>query len=688
MTSRTLGCRHGGAHRRLQALIVLLATWAGPAMAQAPSGEPPLLVTAATGQAIRQLASNLRGDSVLLLQDRVEGLRHQSVVSLVLRTPTTLLEVPDAMGQVDGTAVDCQGGTRSVWRSDVYRAGDTSAHPARTVRLGPDQQVTQAIADLALSNPLMASALRVLCAGGGTVINKPPSTPAVPSPVPSPAPLPASPGTPPRLPEAPGAPSPVPLESTPNPSAPQPGPITPVPGDVLPVGPGVGPSLLNSPVFAGSAFTLRTLARLALGTYTSPQSVQAEADVAAVLADVVALLESRPTPYQPLKVTLTRQSLDTSLRSLATLQRRLADKATLLDEVGLQAMALPTLTKRPPASFVAELYRHNASGQYVLAFRGTAQPADWISNLWVGVDLAEITSPHYEAADRLVAELRKKGVTPLVTGHSLGGGMAQYVAYRHALRVVGFNPSPVPIRYLTGYNYDVANARLFTALELPRPGAQESTTGDQRLGDPLSLGLDSLRKYSATADKWIKSNRQLVKPICLLTLPDPYFDAEEDEDMARAIGQKFMAGPLQTLLTTSKTAMVKKVAKDLAISQGLEALLDDPAWNQTPAGQSDAVVEAQKRAVVTGVQQAKAVQGMWKALGWVYSASTGKNIGKTAVQMGSGMVDMVAALYVKRMIQVHGMARFVRGLGATGDLSPYGLAPDGSTPCAAISSSY
>ncbi|MEJ6007034.1 YqiA/YcfP family alpha/beta fold hydrolase [Paucibacter sp. AS339] len=642
------------------------------ASAQALSEITLVAQAAASGQPQRQLAVNLRGDLVLLLQDRVEGgSRHQAIVALVQRQPGMLLDLPGALRQVDELALDCHAGTRTVWRSEAYRAGDPTAQPSRSLRLDPEQRRTDALADLALSNPLMAAALRTLCAGGGTVVQQPePKVPASP--------------TAPATPVAPIEPGSI---QPPSNNVP-PGTQGPPAGSPSPPVANNGPSWINAPIFPGSAFSLRTLARLAQGTYTSPAALQAETEVAAVLSDVLAQLESRPTPHQSLKVMLTRQSLDVTLRKQGGLERNLADKAALLEEVGLQAMALPPMVRRAPASFVAELYRHNASGQYVLAFRGSAEAADWVSNLWMGVDLGEVTSPHYAAADELVAELRRRGISPLVLGHSLGGGMAQYVAYRHSLRMVGFNPSPLPVRYLSGKNYDVTNARLFTALELPAPGTPPSPEHDQRLGDPLSLGLDSLRKQSARAEQWIKASRQLVKPVCLLTLPEPYFDAEEDADLSRAVGQYFVSGPLQTLLTASTIGTVKKVSKGLAISKGLEALLDDPAWIQAGAGHGQAGVEAQKRAVVAGVQQAQALQSMGKALGWLYSASTGKNMGKTAMQVSVGVVDMMAAVYVKRMLQVHGMARFLRGLGAYGDLSPYALAPDGSSPCSAVSSTY
>lgn len=655
------------------------------ASAQALSEVTLVAQATASGQPQRQLAVNLRGDLVLLLQDRVEeGSRHQAIVALVQRQPGMLLDLPGALRQVDELALDCHAGTRTVWRSEAYRAGDPTAQPSRSLHLDPAQRRTDALADLALSNPLMAAALRTLCAGGGTVVRQAeltaPAVPAVPA-MPTVPQVPAVPATP-EVPIEPGSAPPPSSTVPPVMQGPPAWPATPPPAQNNPS------SWINAPIFPGSAFSLRTLARLAQGTYTSPAALQAETEVAAVLNDVLAQLESRPTPYQSLKVMLTRQSLDVTLRKQGGLERNLADKAALLEEVGLQAMALPPMGRRAPASFVAELYRHNASGQYVLAFRGSAETADWISNLWMGVDLGEVTSPHYAAADELVAELRRRGISPLVLGHSLGGGMAQYVAYRHSLRMVGFNPSPLPVRYLSGKNYDVTNARLFTALELPAPGTPPSAEHDQRLGDPLSLGLDSLRKQSARAEQWIKASRQLVKPVCLLTLPEPYFDAEEDADLSRAVGQYFVSGPLQTLLTASTIGTVKKVSKGLAISKGLEALLDDPAWTQAGAGHGQAGVEAQKRAVIAGVQQAQALQSMGKALGWLYSASTGKNMGKTAMQMSVGVVDMMAALYVKRLLQVHGMARFLRGLGAYGDLSPYALGPDGSSPCSAVSSTY
>ena len=433
---------------------------------------------------------------------------------------------------------------------------------------------------------------------------------------------------------------------------------------------------------------MRTLARLAAGTYIDPERVQKEVDIEAVLGLALSGLQARPPEAGSSKIMLTQGALSTTQRAVDRFRRELSDKESLLQEVGLQAFAVP-LPKLTPPGFRAELYRHKASGQYVLAFRGSAELGDWVSNVWMGVDFGQVTSPHYAAADAVVAALKRRGVSPLVVGHSLGGGMAQYVAYRHKLRAVGFNPSPLPERYLSGQSYDPDHVRLFTALELPRPEAATSTERDPRLGDPLSLGLESLRRKSETIDRWVKANRQLVKPICLLTLPEPYLDEHEDEELANAVGKYFVKGPVQNLLLVTKAAKLRSLAVTAGAGIGLHQLLDDPIWRESADGRPEAAAfEAKRRAMLEGMKWVKTGQGAAKAAGWLYSAVSGRGMGRTAAQIGVGLAEMTAALYIKRVLQVHGMQRFVRGLGAYGDESPYQLAPDGSTPCATVASSY
>jgi len=635
---------------------------------------------------------------VLLLRDDAQGSRHQATLAWVLRTPGNLLGLPDAVRQLDQQVVDCAAATRTLWRSEAYRAQDADTNPAKTLAVPPESRRPEFWADLGGNQALMAAALRTLCAGGGNVVKPlaaapaPASSPGTTTPAGAPAGPMATAGVP-----TPAASSPAtPAGQTPTGGKPTPPGGNPSPVQAgVPVAPTPTPTgAMDQPVFADSAFSLRALARLTDATYANTSRRDAEAAALRVLVGVIHQLNQRSEagyqPYQKdhlsFKLTVVQMAVEESRRKLAQFQKQIDDRQALLTELELVPQALPPVPRKAPDSFKAELFRHTPTGQYLLAFRGTDEAADWISNAWLGVDLMKFTSPHYAAADDLVAALVRKGIQPMVLGHSLGGGMAQYTAYRHNLRVVGFNASPVPERYLSGSRYDASRARLYTALELPQRQPDPSSNVDGRVGDPLSLQVDKLRKLSPTLHGWIKASHQLVKPICLLTLPDPYYDAFEDADMAEAVTMGFAQGPLQTLIHLTPKDAAKKAALIVATNQGIDFLLDDPAWAQVGGTDQVATVEAQKRAVKSGVKQAKALAAMGKLLGTLFNTARGAHMGRTAVDVTAGLVDMFAIAEIKRMLQVHGMARFVRGLGATGDLSAYDVRPDGNTPCARVES--
>jgi hypothetical protein len=134
--------------------------------------------------------------------------------------------------------------------------------------------------------------------------------------------------------------------------------------------------------------------------------------------------------------------------------------------------------------------------------------------------------------------------------------------------------------------------------------------------------------------------------------------------------------------------MLKSAAKGLALSQAIHLFLSDPVWERASQGKSKASVEAKRRAVLAGVQLYKTGKGAWKMGRWTWNVLRGENMGRTALEIGAGLADVMAAQYVQRVLQVHGMGRFARGLGASGDLSPYAVRQDGSTPCASVSHSY
>lgn len=99
--------------------------------------------------------------------------------------------------------------------------------------------------------------------------------------------------------------------------------------------------------------------------------------------------------------------------------------------------------------------RRSQPVQHIIAFRGTnfGQLSDWASNFRWFRRINTLRKPdQYDTARDLCREWLKKNVPPgrpdriVTTGHSLGGGLAQYIFYSSAPRAdqaIVFDPSPV-----------------------------------------------------------------------------------------------------------------------------------------------------------------------------------------------------------------------------------------------------
>jgi acetyl esterase/lipase len=90
------------------------------------------------------------------------------------------------------------------------------------------------------------------------------------------------------------------------------------------------------------------------------------------------------------------------------------------------------------AGFMARVYADDKGG-YVLAFRGTNEGKDWTHNLRQGIGLEDA---QYAAAERLSRKAFDAFQQDLViTGHSLGGGLATLGAVTSGAPAVTFNSS-------------------------------------------------------------------------------------------------------------------------------------------------------------------------------------------------------------------------------------------------------
>ncbi len=122
--------------------------------------------------------------------------------------------------------------------------------------------------------------------------------------------------------------------------------------------------------------------------------------------------------------------------------------------------------------FYAEAYRNKNTGEVVIAYRGTDQKdgGDWQNNLHIGIGK---TPEQYQDAILFYDEVARKygSGNVIVTGHSLGGALAQLVGAEtgattvafnapgvaHLLPEIGINSPASPSSYSNIKNYSLAN---------------------------------------------------------------------------------------------------------------------------------------------------------------------------------------------------------------------------------------
>ena len=110
--------------------------------------------------------------------------------------------------------------------------------------------------------------------------------------------------------------------------------------------------------------------------------------------------------------------------------------------------------------FYAVLFRSKKSNMYVLTYRGTETFSymDWIADMvQASSDYMKIATPQYNQAVIVAGYLKDKlGTDSLIlTGHSLGGGMAQTAALAHGLSAVCFEAAGITQNTLNRYGISV-----------------------------------------------------------------------------------------------------------------------------------------------------------------------------------------------------------------------------------------
>jgi hypothetical protein len=157
-----------------------------------------------------------------------------------------------------------------------------------------------------------------------------------------------------------------------------------------------------------------------------------------------------------------------------------------LRQVGID----PTLLKNQSSGFLAVVYG-DGQGRHVVAYSGTDEPKDWVTNLGQGLGFE---TSQYNQAMALARQAKIAfGQDMVITGHSLGGGLAAAAAVATDTPAVTFNASGVHDKTLERIGLD--------------PGAVKHEAGQ---------GL--IRRYAVQNE--ILTELQENKPIIRHLMPD------------------------------------------------------------------------------------------------------------------------------------------------------------------------
>ena len=351
----------------------------------------------------------------------------------------------------------------------------------------------------------------------------------------------------------------------------------------------------------------------------------------------------------------------------------------------LPGIRLPKLAFRVAlAGFRAELYEHTESHNSIIVFRGTQGWQDWVSNAWLGVDFLKIEAPHYEAA-RIVTEqfiksgLVPKSTLPVVVGHSLGGGMAQYVGYRQKLNVVAFNSSPLPNRYIPKkLDLSSQQIRVFSAVEFSDEAA--NTIG---IPDPVSLFspnasevINEFVKYGLYANvdqsfEPIKAHVHLVPPICVKSVPNPFLTPDEDEDIATVINQMYSRSFLDwyhVAFSKDVKKLEKYVIQETVMLALIEPYLNDPFWDAGNGSKINKdVADYTRKAVVSAAFEIRNTTEAAINMGSILYDMAFGNSTKALKNTVKPILSAAKELAFKRVVMAHSMGRFNRGMMANLD---------------------
>lgn len=439
--------------------------------------------------------------------------------------------------------------------------------------------------------------------------------------------------------------------------------VPPVGVPATPIGTIAGPAVSSSTPasqdrpFPDAQWTLGVLAGLAHHVYADPFTREARIAALRVLEGQWRQMPGRgPDEIRLVDVPrrIVKFGIEDGREQVARDATAASEKAAFLHLHGLQNVAPPALEQLLASGrdydltegFRAEFYRHAQGEDTVVVFRGSAEATDWLNNAWLGVDFDGRDAPYYQHALEIVKAFQKlrPGSRPILVGHSLGGGLAQYVGRQLNLRAVAFNSSPLPERYLLAADAHTAQLKIYSAVYI-----KPSTNAI--LADPVSLkGPGWARNLR------LKATHHTNKPVCLQPVPNPYLT---DAESARI--DKHVYAAWSTPSVFSKLGLANLAVGYLPHAAVAEQLGGDPAWKAVEPG----VQKAGRGMLRAGAKKLYGYQSGVISAGEAFrQVVKGKWLG-LATNATQKTANILVRVWVTDQIHAHSMHRFFRGMDGT-----------------------
>ncbi len=251
--------------------------------------------------------------------------------------------------------------------------------------------------------------------------------------------------------------------------------------------------LLNLPVI--EQYDLFGTNRYSASLQLQPGGAQS---VFALLPTVAAVISPGYAPgvtWKPYVGLLPYEKTDENIMGYSQPYAALADAVYSFSNTAVGTWNLKQTTSAG-SGMQAGVYVNSATGQIALAFRGTEFCIDPLScsfsqleqstldveadiELSQGIDAQQFKDAHAFAQQMINAYAGQKIV---VTGHSLGGGLAQAIGAAFQLPTYAFNSSPVPNGFFSDFGVNKANplyaSLIFVVCDIHDPVSNTAYSGD------------------------------------------------------------------------------------------------------------------------------------------------------------------------------------------------------------------